>query len=868
MIIEKIYIENFKGIAGPKIVDLSSNANILYGPNGFGKTTLFDAIEFCFTKSIYRVMEVEDRKKAVHLGNKIPRPFYKNKDGKTLIKLLIRNLAGDELVLCMLDDKRSPSYKNATVFAKRFRLSSFGSEPNKDSKELSDADLKSFLNLDEDLDLTKVFRLFNYVQQEENTYFLKRSAYERKGELEFLFQTSAEEEEVKKLRRQESSLKSIKGRLEEKIKEVEGSVRNQRSNVGYKKLFDYKDYRFDNKDPFKELSYEERIDKEKEYIEKLEQLREFKKRFSPKDYFKKQKAEKIKAYLEDEKVLKAFIFSDIFNDDGFKIIKKAYRFINDENKLKAYLLSKLINQDFYKKEVRNNRLKNEYEEYFENHSTFRKKLSFIKENFDLEKEFDSLANSYLDMIDSLQKDEKRKQALIDARNELKDKFTEFHHKHKENLTPQDCPFCGYKWENYQDLMKEYKKQTQDLMKKKDKNIKEIEEIKQKLQELYIKPFEERMRTFLKNTPFWDKEILEEIRTQLTFDYNQEKFDELLADEFIKYKIDSSVSIEEFNERVSQFKKHVSDYFHLTDPMIEAIKDLDTLDYSKQIDFLEKILNQNLITELKLDRENTDRYNEKLNKLKSELTNKLSKEYKYDPYSSKDDKKIFLEVFNEKNELFENLSILDINRKIDYIKAVNNIHKQKLLKRFKDKNQFLEEIISKFEETIDIYKKSINEYKQKMVDKIKIPFYLYTAKIIQNYHQGYGVFIRMDNSFINFDTGSFGKESIDEVMHSMSAGQIAVVSVAFTLSVNKVYGKSDNLKLIAIDDPIQEMDTLNIHSFTELLKQEFLKEGYQIILSTHSDLDAYFIKYKFNSIPDKEVELINVQDIFFKNDNKD
>jgi exonuclease SbcC len=84
-------------------------------------------------------------------------------------------------------------------------------------------------------------------------------------------------------------------------------------------------------------------------------------------------------------------------------------------------------------------------------------------------------------------------------------------------------------------------------------------------------------------------------------------------------------------------------------------------------------------------------------------------------------------------------------------------------------------------------------------------------------------------------------------------------MAFSLAINKVYG-SASLQYLAIDDPVQELDALNVYSLIELLRNDF-GPNYQMLLSTHDDLYADYITYKFN-IDKSDINQIKVQDLFF------
>ena len=49
MKINKIYIKTLKVLKNKQIVDFSEHTTFLTGPNGFGKTTIYDVIELCLT---------------------------------------------------------------------------------------------------------------------------------------------------------------------------------------------------------------------------------------------------------------------------------------------------------------------------------------------------------------------------------------------------------------------------------------------------------------------------------------------------------------------------------------------------------------------------------------------------------------------------------------------------------------------------------------------------------------------------------------------------------------------------------------------------------------------------------------------------
>lgn len=136
------------------------------------------------------------------------------------------------------------------------------------------------------------------------------------------------------------------------------------------------------------------------------------------------------------------------------------------------------------------------------------------------------------------------------------------------------------------------------------------------------------------------------------------------------------------------------------------------------------------------------------------------------------------------------------------------------------------------------KKSIDSYQKLFVKQIEIPFFLYCSRLLQSYQGGQGVLIDSKDSKIRF-TAPGGEH---DILYTMSSGQLSAVLLAFSLVLNKIYSGND-FKTLFIDDPIQCMDDINMISFVELLRREFSDS--QIVLSTHEDTFANYIKYKFS-----------------------
>ena len=64
----RLRLDNFKSFNKPFLTDFSDTDLFIFdGPNGFGKTTIFDAIELCLTGKIGRILETDAKQKNKHL---------------------------------------------------------------------------------------------------------------------------------------------------------------------------------------------------------------------------------------------------------------------------------------------------------------------------------------------------------------------------------------------------------------------------------------------------------------------------------------------------------------------------------------------------------------------------------------------------------------------------------------------------------------------------------------------------------------------------------------------------------------------------------------------------------------------------------
>lgn len=229
--INRIYLKNFKCINNKNgvLVDFSIDKGLiaLGGPNGFGKTTIYDAIQIAFCDKIDRIFSVYKRNKKFkdHLL------IYKNRTMATIAIELIDNENNDIVTLIKRINKDDSNYENNLQES----IESFWTNEKINVELINNinygykiVNLSYFLKEKLGLD-NEYFNLFYYISQDNNADYLKKSTVDRQPLFEVLMKIENEinmEEKIKGLlnyRKNISVEKDIESRIneiKEKIKEL------------------------------------------------------------------------------------------------------------------------------------------------------------------------------------------------------------------------------------------------------------------------------------------------------------------------------------------------------------------------------------------------------------------------------------------------------------------------------------------------------------------------------------------------------------------------------------------------------------------------------------------------------------------------
>lgn len=749
--ISQIKIKNFKCISEVNFDFESNNLIVFDGPNGYGKTTIFEAIEILFTEKPRRFREVKLDARYAFFDS----PIHKNNDSEI------------ELELILNDGTDVHSIKR--IFQKNIKKSNLNniSQIFNDSTLYINDVVSKYEDLEAIIDFPNLYKLFsvlNYVEQDENTYFLKKDPKDRYDSfLESLLGGDDEKNELEKIKFFNNKVINKKEQYKVRVDEI-NKANNDFSRLGlslnFKRLIESKDFEWDKNNVKNSI-----LDVKISYLNELEKIRYL---IENKSIIKNiELVSKLNNYSN-------LFFAEEFSKNywsivNFQLLESEYSLRNKnereirENKLKIEDIDK---------QIFNNLSNDSFKHFLENKESLKIDISsyFIKINLVLNL-IDSLSiqNSVLSNF------KVRRQELIDFKNE--------HEKHI-NLNDSECPTCGFDWQTSEELIKQINITEQKIFSDYLENNKKFEEQK----ELLIKEFLEPIKSFLLK----ENQILDENNKKLIENANFELIKEKYQN--LKNKFDLFLELFEQNRK---------------DELTEKVNNRIIDDIEEKIKFVYEFINN--------------------------CKPKISDEIDINLFLND-----FENYFDKSLEELEKITTEEITNKknyieLEFIKSIDS-ELQSLTKKFNK----LYSVENKLSEIIDVYEQKIRDYTLDIINKISIPFHIYTGKILQNHSLGSGL-------SINFETEKQKQVYIrptykdQEVAYLLSSGQLSATVISLMLVLNKVFNQS-KLGTILIDDPLQTLDEINTHSLVELLKYNF--SGQQLILSTHEDRYSKFIRYKY------------------------
>ena len=880
--IKKILLYNFKNFRHETVIDFSDNITFLVGPNGFGKTTIFDAIELGLTGDISRINQ---NNPVTGENIKYNKPFFQNDISEpVIIKLWLEKSNVNQLVLVrkLINDRPDGGIlyapKRSIGQFKLFRQEeatdeNFSSLDN-DIKlsEIDQTTIDNFLEIDGEYKLAKIFNLFNYIQQEETTFFLKKSEKDRSNDLSFLVKTDEIEDRISKI---EKVNKAINDNLKSLTEQQEKLTQQELDNIPYQRLFNQQVFQFDKESPFSV----DNLSQSDDFKVTIQKIIEFKQSFSISEYQRKLERDNRKKEINTiDSALRFAILFSLIQRPNYQWQWEKYTIENP--RFFEYVLLENYLQTF-ETITHEYRRKQQLNQYWEDLSTDINQMTAqtfqYVQNDRLSNDFESLKvqlTSYQTLRESVGQADKNLSDLRQLRRKLGEKFDELR---QHNHVDEDrCPFCNNQFDSFVDLKSSYDNYTDYLTEISSRDSQRLQEVQLSLNSR-IQQVKQKITDEINSlTTNIDKKLLDRLQ-ELSGSY--QSYSKYLEDfkTFIQsYTNMAPYQLEnlEFDNYNHQYKSSLQEFRSklVVDDDVYRVLDINSLENIKgqlgdlREEFPELQFETYQLESSSYSKINMAMINSRLHELKQAIHLAIDEKYAINENLIADAENIFPTYFQSKVEVLEDIRIGDLEEKKLYIdkqyKLVQNQQFQDLSRRIK----ILEKTAERLKEIHTIYKEEVKKFKIGIVKQLRIPFFIYSAKMLQNYQQGMGIFLTYkkttssDNETVAIIRFKSDTKNDHDVMNQLSTGQLAVVSLAFTLSLNTMFKLSDNLNFLMIDDPIQDMDAMNVLSFIEILRHGII-DRYQIILSTYSDHNALFMGYKFaNSYPKVDIDYKNVREL--------
>jgi len=461
--LSKLTLKNFKIFDGNDYsIDFKNNSLILLdGPNGYGKTSVFDAIELGLTGNISRLISLESRQN--------PADVVVANNGALDVEITLEFISneGTRCFQRKLKSEIPNIYKKISKFTELWELNEI---VNGKPFPVNEGTLNTLFKC---TDLSRDYLLYHYVQQEDTCRFLKNNTeVQRAEELAKLFgDTRDSQNKLEKLIDVQKKFSLLFRNLStktSKLKELYGINDKTSVTIGNAEshFFVLPWLVSSNKTPFWDAESIPELNQDKLNVI-LQELNSIKRLISYKDYFIRSRINESAARQTETITLYLACYNAIKNYDHIIENQKKYNLINNS-------LETLKTLDYVK----------------------------IKEKLDIKVLLETLNLSQHELFDTELIKLNKENLKFKGMNTI---FTELfkHHElmHKDTLTLDDtsiCQLCGHDHESHKDLIDAIDKHGVEIKKQLGEEEKKLIELRDSFNKDHLQPLILSCNDFLKD----------------------------------------------------------------------------------------------------------------------------------------------------------------------------------------------------------------------------------------------------------------------------------------------------------------------------------------------------------------------------------
>lgn len=537
--LKRIRIQNFKLFENFPIEFSSLNLVVFDGPNGFGKTSFYDAIELLFTGRLRRYTDlvgktVDKRQSA----NGSPLLNDHNGSGDLVIK---GELDVDGTSVCLMRRGNRDELEATTSLdelkLKFYRATQFDSE---DFSLIEDEN--SYLTDLLGQDYIRNFEFLNYIEQEENIYLLKKKDKDRKVEIAHLFNTSDFEERIGKLTEASKKIGKLcdakaKASLDVHQKKLDGyrcKLTGEHVSVPFKRFISWKEIDWDGeKLEFPDERYVEWLGKEGE-LAKLELF------LTNIDEFRKDREnKKLDRLLADGTLITQFLLCWNFIDSAEDFSKRLALKKAIDDLLQAYEQGALQAVEQGKAEL----------------------PLQIQELIRSEIDVQAYSASITGIIKMQKSANTLSQLIVGVKNSRQAFIEKFMQYDAATGAEKSCPLCGYSWQDAKELKANFDTQEDKLEELITESGTELNEAVEDFTKIYLKPVREFLTDHLSKHPIDEafvNKLKEAAHNRANLELLNQQFVALDIDlkAFLNYNpsINEQLKVDELRAKINE-KKH-------------------------------------------------------------------------------------------------------------------------------------------------------------------------------------------------------------------------------------------------------------------------------------------------------------------------